>query len=429
MERLNTLPAHEAERWIARGQITSEGLVAACLERIESREDLLGAWDYIDPVKALQEARMLDQRTPQGPLHGIPVGLKDTIETADMPTSYGSPIYEGHRPPRDASCVARIRGAGGLILGKTATTEFALYPPTKTVNPHNLAHTPGGSSSGSAAAVADFMVPLAIGTQTAGSVIRPAAFCGIVGFKPSFDLIDRRGVRLVSETLETIGILARNIEDVALLGEVLTGQPLSLGTIESDSPTIGLCPTTDWRHASSETIWALEEASKRLKDHGMPVEEVKLPPPFSQLPKAHATVMAFEAARSLAHEHNNHKKHLSPNLREFLASGSRISLKEYDKALSRGAECRALLQQVFSVVDFIVTPSTIGEAPKGLSSTGDPVFNRTWTFLYTPCIHLPIFKGPQGLPLGIQVVGPFGEDARLLGASHKLMECFRSPSV
>jgi Asp-tRNA(Asn)/Glu-tRNA(Gln) amidotransferase A subunit family amidase len=370
----------------------------------------------------------MDRKPFKGPLHGIPVGVKDIMDTADMPTCYGSPIYQDHRPARDASCVARIRAAGGIVLGKTETTEFALFHPAKTANPHNLDHTPGGSSSGSAAAVADFMVPLATGTQTAGSIIRPAAFCGVFGFKPSYGLIERTGVKPVSDTLDTIGIFTRDLEDLALLGEILTGRPFSsLDNNQDDPLTIGFCPTHEWPLASPETVWALEEASRRLKAHGIRVKEVKLSDPFSRLGKAHETVMVFEAAGSLALEYERHKKHLSSKLREVLELGNATSGKEYEEALACGMECRALLQEIFSQVDFLLAPSVMGEAPKGLSSTGDPVFNRIWTFLYTPCLHLPMFKGPQGLPLGVQLVGRSGDEARLLGTSHRIMGCLTDP--
>jgi Asp-tRNA(Asn)/Glu-tRNA(Gln) amidotransferase A subunit family amidase len=417
MRGLNELSALEASKLIRKGEMTSEALLGACLKRINEREETVRAWTYLDREKALEEARSLDRSSNRGLLHGIPIGVKDIMDTADMPTSYGSPIYSGHRPAWDASCVALIRAAGGLVLGKTVTTEFAVFHPGKTTNPHNPAHTPGGSSSGSAAAVADFMVPLALGTQTGGSTIRPASFCGVIGYKPSFGLINRAGVKPCAESLDTIGIFARNAQDAALLASVLTGRPFNTNELQPAAPRVGLCRTYEWPTAAPETVTAFERAGKQLKDSGARVQEVELPEPFSRLADAQSKVMDFEMARSFAYEYSAHRDQLSEKLKEIIASGQTISTATYDNAVALASECSNLLERSFAGLDVLLAPSAIGEAPEGLTSTGDPIFNRIWTFLHVPCINIPAFTGPRGLPVGLQIIGPLWSDSHLLATS------------
>lgn len=390
----------------------------ACLKRIGEREETVGAWIYLDHEKALEQVRTLDRSSNRGLLYGIPVGVKDIMDTADMPTTYGSSIYHGHHPPWDASCVALIRAAGGLVLGKTVTTELAVFHPGKTTNPHNPAHTPGGSSSGSAAAVADFMVPLALGTQTAGSTIRPASFCGVVGYKPSFGLISRAGVKPCAESLDTVGVFARNVEDTALLASVLTGRPFNMNEIQPVAPRVGLCRTYEWPAAAPETVAAFEKAGNQLGDSGAMVREVELPEPFSRLADAQVTAMNFEMARSFAYEYSAHRDQLSDKLKEMIVSGQAISPAAYDNAVALAVECRNLLERIFSGLDVLLAPSAMGEAPDGLTSTGDPIFNRIWTFLHVPCINIPAFTGPRGLPVGLQTVGPLGGDSHFLATSN-----------
>jgi Asp-tRNA(Asn)/Glu-tRNA(Gln) amidotransferase A subunit family amidase len=418
MVRLNELAAVEASRMMAAGRITSEALVEACLEKIRGREKIVGAWEYLDPDRALEQARALDGLPRRGPLHGIPVGVKDIMDTADMPTAYGSGIYRDNHPSWDASCVTMIRAAGGLVLGKTVTTEFAVFHPGKTTNPHNLAHTPGGSSSGSAAAVADFMVPLALGTQTGGSIIRPASFCGVVGYKPTFGLINRAGVKPCAESLDTVGLFARTIEDAAFFASVLTGRPslVRRETLET-APRIGLCHTHEWPYAAPETIRAFEEAGNRLARSGAEVREVNLPEPFAHLVEAQTAIMLYEMARAFAYEYTNHRDQLSSKFQELVESGQAYSPEEYDKALALATKCRGLLNDVFSNLDVLLVPSAVGEAPEGLSSTGDPIFNRIWTLLHVPCVNIPASTGPKGLPVGLQIVGRIGDDAHTLAAS------------
>ncbi|MCE5242748.1 MAG: amidase, partial [Desulfobacteraceae bacterium] len=425
--RLNEMTAGEAAKGIAEGSISSVALVAACIERIGDREDTVGAWEYLDPEHALRQARELDRSPWRGLLHGIPVGIKDIMDTADMPTAYGSPIYRAGTPAWDAACVSLIRAAGGIVLGKTVTAELACTWPGKTRNPHNPAHTPGGSSSGSAAAVADFMVPLATGTQTAGSVIRPGSFCGVVACKPSFGWISRAGVKLVSDSLDTIGFFSRSVEDAALLAAVLTGRTsLLLQEPETQKPKIGLCRTFEWPYAEEGTRTAFEAARNKLEEAGIAVGEVALPAPFSGLAAAQREIMAFEAARSLSFEYQQHREMLSPFVTGLIEAGEAVTTHAYDTALALTARCRALLPEVFSGYDALLAPSAAGEAPEGLESTGDPIFDRIWTLLHVPCVNIPITSGPKGLPVGLQLVGRIGEDRRVLFAADWLMRNLHS---
>jgi Asp-tRNA(Asn)/Glu-tRNA(Gln) amidotransferase A subunit family amidase len=411
----SSLSATEAARRIERGELTSEALVAACLERIAARDEEVHAWAFVDKAHALAQARALDRSPRRGPLHGIPVGLKDIIDTAELPTEYNSPIYRGHRPRADAACVMALKAAGAVVLGKTATTEFANNYPAPTRNPHDLAHTPGGSSSGSGAAVADFMVPLALGTQTGGSVIRPAAFCGVAGIKPSFGSINRAGVKPVSESLDTIGVFARQVEDLALSLEALSGKATPDWGSFSGKPRIGLCRTPRWSLADTATQESLERAASRLLQAGAQVRDFDMPSQSEQLFDRHKLVMGFESARALAWEYASHPEKLSSNLKARLEEGAKVTREAYDGMRVTAERCRRWLAEDMRELDFLLTPSAPGEAPASLASTGDPVFNRAWTLLGVPCITLPYGRGPKGLPLGVQLVGAFDGDAALLG--------------
>ncbi len=415
MSHLNLLSATEARKQIAAGKITSEQLVRDCLERIAVREPLVGAWAHLNADAATQHARELDQSTTKGLLHGIPVGVKDLIDTCDMPATYGSAIYANHRPAWDAPCVALARAAGAVVLGKTVSTEIAYFTPGKTANPRNTAHTPGGSSSGSAAAVADHMVPFAFGTQTAGSVIRPAAFCGVVGYKPSFGLINRAGVKSLSDTLDTIGTLARNVPDAALLAAAASGrEELVIDQPLSTKPTVGICRTFEWPRAQAETRASMDLAIRQLGAAGVTLIDIDLPPNVAGLVQAQLDIMTYEMARSLAYEWHAHRARLSVKLQELIAAGAALPRERYDAAITLARNCRRMGEALFSRVDVLLAPSAIGEAPAGLGATGDPLFNRVWTLLHTPCVHLPFTQGPNGMPVGLQVVGPRGADRHTL---------------
>jgi Asp-tRNA(Asn)/Glu-tRNA(Gln) amidotransferase A subunit family amidase len=418
MEKLNELSAAEAARRLQAGSLTAEALAAACLERIAARNNEIHAWAYVDRDRVLQQARALDRLPRRSRLHGVPVGVKDVLDTADQPTEYGSPIYRGHQPRADAAAVALLRQAGCLILGKTHTTEFANNHPAPTRNPLNLAHTPGGSSSGSAAAVADFMVPLALGTQTGGSVIRPAAFCGVPACKPSFGAINRQGLKFDAESLDTIGVFGRTVEDLALALEPLTGRAApDFGTFES-KPRVGLCRTPRWKDADAASQANLEAAAQALARAGARVHSFELPPGSDQLFDRHKVIMGYENARALAWEYFNHPEKISADLKPRLDEGWQFTRAEYDALRNHASRCRSALVDAMREVDFLITPSAPGEAPAMLTTTGDPVFNRAWTLLGTPCVTIPHGKGPKGLPLGVQLVGAFDADSALLRWAH-----------
>ena len=407
---LNELSASDLARGLARREISARELVRACLDRIELREPQVQAWVHVAADDALARARQLDEAPVQGLLHGLPIGVKDLFDTFDMPTTYGSPIYASHRPAADAAVVALCREQGAIMLGKTVTTEFATFTPGKTRNPQRLTHTPGGSSSGSAAAVADQMVPLAFASQTAASVIRPAAFCGIVGFKPSFGLVNRAGVKALSDSLDTLGFLARSVPDVALFAAAATGDTGLMKLDVSSTPRVALCHTHEWPHADEDTRRAMEQAARGLARAGVPVRELELPAAFSGLLQAQKDIMSFDLARSLAHERTHHSDSLSPGLRELLASGQQVSIDQYRAAQQLAHSARSMVSAAFGEHEVILAPSARGEAPATLEQTGDPVFGRVWTLLGLPCVHLPFTRGATGMPVGLQVIGRHGED-------------------
>lgn len=412
---LNQISAADAARALAAGKLTSEALVAACLERIKQREDAVRAWAFIDPELALKQARQCDREAPKSRLHGIPVGVKDVIDTCDMPTEYGSPIYRGHRPACDAACVAQVREAGGVILGKTVSTEFATRHPNKTRNPHNLGHTPGGSSSGSAAAVADCMVPIAFGTQTSSSTIRPAAFCGVIGYKPTFNLINRAGLKFLSESLDTLGLLTRTVEDAALMVETLAGLPETPFTaVATLKPRVGFCRTPYWSQADAASQANLERAAQVLAAAGATVSAVDLTSEFSKLAETQITVSAYEFFRALTHERTRFPQLISASLTARIAAGGKVTRSQYEKGLALAERCRQRIADTLRDYDVLLAPSAPGEAPSGLGGTGDPIFGLMWTLLLLPCLTLPYGKGPTGLPLGVQVIGRHGGDAALL---------------
>ncbi len=427
---LNTLTASEIVRALAAGEATCEAVVRACLARIDRREKEIHAWASIDPELALRHACELDRGPPRGPLHGVPIGVKDIIDTADLPTEMGSPIYRGHRPIADAACVALARAAGALVLGKTVTCEFAGMTPGPTANPHNLAHTPGGSSSGSAAAVADFMVPVAFGTQTGGSVLRPAAYCGVFGFKPTFGAFNRKGVYPAAESLDTLGLLARSLDDLELLSAVLELRPPSQPAVLNAPPRVGLCRTPLWRAAQAETVAAVEDAAARLGKAGAQVREVVLPDEFADLRHAaRESINNYERAAAMAHEWNGDHEAISSELRRRIALGRAMPHAEYVAALQFAEDCRGRLAAVFAEVDVLLTPCVNGEAPRGLGGTGDPGFQAIWTILHVPALTLPTDRGPNGLPVGIQLVAARHADRRLFACARWIWQRLGSPDT
>jgi len=419
--QLLELDASQAAALLARRELKSEDLVRACLERISERDGELHAFTQLDPVSALAQARALDAGPVRGPLHGLPIGVKDLFDTADLATSYGSAIYAGHRPAIDAASVALCREAGAVVMGKTVTTEFAYFQPGPTRNPHNPLHTPGGSSSGSAAAVADRMLPLALGTQTAGSIIRPAAYCGVVGYKPSHGLVSGAGVKSLSQTLDVVGGFGRSVRDVGLLGSVLTGDARLASLGESAAPRIGLFQTPAWPQADADTQRAWELATKALASHTEACQDAALPPDFGELIQLQKEVMAFEMARALSHERLRHRARLSERLLALLDEGMAIAGATHTSHLARTADWRLRIDALFERHDVLLTPSATGEAPAGMA-TGDPLFCRSWSLLGLPSVHLPFTAGAKGLPIGLQLVGRFGADHELLAAAHWVHE-------
>jgi Asp-tRNA(Asn)/Glu-tRNA(Gln) amidotransferase A subunit family amidase len=413
------------------GAIESAQLVEACLARVRETDTQVQAWAFLDPDHALAQARAADEwrleGRPTGPLHGVPVGIKDIFDTADMPTENGSVLHAGRTPSRDATVVAMLRAAGAVIMGKTVTTEFATQAPGKTRNPHDPEHTPGGSSSGSAAAVAAGMVPLAIGSQTNGSVIRPAAFCGVLGFKPTHGLIPRHGMLTLSRTLDHVGLFARAVADLALLAGQLVGYDerdpdtrprarIPFAEVAAEEPPLppmlAFVRTPHWERADEETKGAFAELIEHLGDR---VEELELSPSAAEAWEWHRTIMEAEMAANLEREWEKGRDRLSVSLREQLDRGREVRALDYQRAVARTRPMYESFVELFEQrYDAILTPAAPGTAPKGLASTGDPSFCTLWTLCGMPAVSLPLMQGTNGLPLGIQLVGPRDGDARLL---------------
>lgn len=394
--------------------LSAESVAYACLDRIAERDTAIHAWVALQPEAVIAQACALDRTGPAGWLHGIPMGVKDVFDTFDLPTRYGSPIYAGHQPQADAAAVALCREAGAVVLGKTATTEFANLKACETRNPHNPDYSPGGSSSGSAAAVADGMAYLALGTQTAGSIVRPAAFCGVVGYKPSFSLVPRAGVKSTCESLDTVGGFARCVEDVALLAATLTGDVRMLHLETDDRPRVGFLRTPYWDQVSEQAQAAIGLAARALSGAGARVADVNLDQVLAPLVQAQDDIMSFEIFRALSHERRLSLNQISPELQGVLDKGSHIRFEAYLELRQTALRSAAAINQVFDHYDVLLTPGALDEAPRFGQGTGDPLLCRTWTLLGLPCVALPCGTGGAGLPLGIQLVGRFGQDYPLL---------------
>lgn len=415
MADLNTLTATELAHRIDAGAATAEAIVRAHLARIDERDAAVLAWSHLAGEAALERARVLDRGPRQGLLHGIPMGVKDIIDSWDQPTTYGSPIYKTHQPLADAATVALAKGEGAILLGKTVTTEFANRHPGVTRNPHNPAHTPGGSSSGSAAAVADFQAVLGTGTQTGGSVIRPAAFCGVVGYKPTYGHFATAGMKANTEWLDTIGAYARSVEDIALFRAALMAMPYRPVAALDTPPRIAVCFTHHKDELSAEGMTAVQEAAAQLARAGASVSEIELPPPVRDMTEGQRTLSAFDGPRAHADEARRFPHLLSESLKnDKLAAGAKIDYATWVAARRLGEKGRAAVDAMFGAFDAILTAPAPGEAPIGLAATGKATFNLLWTYLWMPCVTLPFTRGPTGLPVGIQLVGRQHEDAALL---------------
>jgi Asp-tRNA(Asn)/Glu-tRNA(Gln) amidotransferase A subunit family amidase len=429
--RLAWLPAAETARLIAGGAISAEDHVRACLAQIGQTEPTVQAWEHLDPDSALEQAREADDHRrrglPCGPLHGVAIGIKDIIDVRGLPTGDGSVLHAGRIARRDATVVGRLRAAGAVILGKTVTTEMATYAPGRTRNPHDPEHTPGGSSSGSAAAVAAGMVPVALGSQTNGSIIRPASYCGVYGFKPSFGLVPRGGVLTLSRALDHVGVLARSLEDLALVTECIAGfaeddadtlpprarPPLSAVLAQEPPlpPKLALVRTPFWDRLDADARATFDELAQALGDRA---DTVELPPEIAEAVDWHRTVFEADLAANFEPEYERGADRLSASLRGQIERGRRVPAIDYLRALARIAPARAGFDELLGGYDAIVTPATLGTAPKGLDSTGDPLPATLWTYCGMPALSLPLARGENGLPLGVQLVGRYGDDARLL---------------
>lgn len=428
MSNLAELSAYEAAEAIRRGDTTSEALVAACLDRIAYVEPEIGAWAHLDAAYALQQAQAADEDRRSGkgigPLHGVPVGIKDIIDTADMPTAHGSPIFKGRQPAADAACVAALRSAGAIIIGKTVTTELALLSPAATRNPRNPGHTPGGSSAGSAAAVASGMIPAALGTQTAGSVLRPASYCGIYGFKPTYGLIPRQGVLMQSHTLDTVGVLGRSVEDLALVTDCMSAyspadaasyphsRPSLLATAREPAPLpplFAFVKTPAWDEADPLLREAFGELVAEL---GAQVQEIEVPS-LEDVMAAQRLIQLAENAHYYGPLMARAPDLLTDGLKERLEAGLAIGAQDYIAALTARESAYSVIDDVLNDYTAILTPATPGPAPNSLETTGSPIFNGLWTYLGTPAVTLPLLEA-DGLPIGVQLVGQRRDDGRLL---------------
>ena len=434
---LCALGLSEAAAEIREGRIGAVELVTACLDRIAEVEPGVQAWTFLDGEHALNQAAALDEQRalgrPIGPLHGVPVGIKDIFDTGDMPTEFGSPLWAGRTPRSDAAAVSSLRVAGAVIMGKTVTTEYAYFHPGKTRNPHDKERTPGGSSSGSAAAVAAFMVPGAIGSQTNGSTIRPAAYCGVVGYKPTHGLIPRSGALLLSRALDHVGIFARSVEDAALLAEVMAGvdaedpdtRPIARPPLAATAasppplpPRFAFVRSVAWDRAEPVTHEAFGELVEALGEGAV---DVDIGESFGRALDFQKVVMEVEMAHNFHRDYETGADKLSAQLRGLIERGRKYTAVEYTAALAGSARLNASLDSVFDEYDAILTPAAPGPAPRGLEATGDPVFCTTWTYLGTPAVSLPLLRDEAGLPMGVQLVGRRGNDARLLRTARWLV--------
>jgi len=422
---LTELTATDAARLIANRELSSVELTRACLDRITARNPDVLAFRHLDPDFSLAEAAKADQGSPKSPLHGVPFAVKDVIDTKDFPTECGTQIRAGRRPSKDATCVSLMRDAGAVLLGKVVTTEYALFHPNETRHPMDLERTPGGSSSGTGAAVCDRMVPIAFGNQTAGSLIRPAAFCGVYGLKPTHGTTDGTGILPLQLYFDTLGYMARSIADIQTFYSVVSRRDQHQIWPLDKRPKIGLCETFQWEFSTHEAREVLNGAAERFKACGANVEKFVLPDAYSDLVTVHRRVLYTGIARSLDADYRKSKNLMSEAMLLLLEEGRATSDADYDVAFAYADQCRANVNQIFDDYDAIVCPSAPGEAPKG-TATGNPIFQVTWTLLGVPCLNLPVGIGPNGMPLGIQLIGRRGDDDKILALGDYLMRNFET---
>ncbi|MFV2054045.1 amidase [Aliiroseovarius sp. YM-037] len=425
MTPLNELSATEIACHIREGRTTPSDVMTAHLDRIAAREAEVGAFQYLDADAAMARAQRADRQPPTGPLHGVPFVTKDIIDTADMPTGWGFAPYDTRQPTRNAACVEALIAAGAVPIGKTVTTEFAYFRPGKTANPHHLDHTPGGSSSGSAAAVADHMAPLGLGSQTAASLIRPAAYCGVAAFRPTLGGFPLAGVMGLSPALDTLGVLARGVADLSLATEVLSGQRLPPPPAFEDAPPrISLMRGPHWQDGSLEMRDVCVRAMTALETQGAEVGDIAHPDIFAALTEAQITVMGYETAHTRAAEFDQYPDDISPQFAALVRAGQAVDERSYQQALRTRERANTLLNALMGDVDALLVPSAPGPAPHGLAATGDPLFSRMWNLLQVPTVALPYGKTGTGLPLGIQLIARRGDDAHLLAVAERAERAF-----
>ncbi len=419
--RLNELTASDIVRAVRRGDVTCESIVRACLERIDEREDAVQAWEYIDRDAVLRTARSLDVRGARGILAGVPFGVKDIIDTADIPSQYGSPIYAGHQPKTDAACVALSRKADAVLLGKTVTTEFANRHPARTRHPLDPARTSGGSSSGSAAAVADSMVPVALGTQTTGSTIKPGSFCGVFAYRPTFGELSCGGVKQSAWSLDTLGIYARSVEDISRYRDALLGRERESILHEVAKPRVAFCRTHKWDEIEPATRALFEDAARRLRQTGVDVRDVTLPTEFDEMEEAHKWISSYEFSRNYTWEIENHWEQISETLRKGrLKNGLSCTFERYSQAKLHVEQTSGMLDGIFDDYDVLLTSPVVGEAPVGFGDTGNSSLCGMWTALHVPVVTIPVFRGPNNLPIGAQLIARRGSDEALFGIADSI---------
>ncbi|MBM3485218.1 MAG: amidase [Alphaproteobacteria bacterium] len=410
-----TLTATEAAALIRSRKLSAAELAEACLDRVRRREPEVEAWAHIDPDRVRAAARAADAVAPRSALHGIPFGVKDVIDSADLPTEYGSEIFAGNRPSQDAACIAKMKAAGAVLMGKTVSTEFATYRPGKTRNPVNAGHTPGGSSSGSAAAVGDRMVPIAFGNQTAGSLIRPAAYCGVCALKPTFGTVDLGGILALENSFDTLGYMARSFDDIAAFYGIVRGvaMPPVPDTLPRP-PRIGVLANFNTDVTEAPSREAVARAATRLGSLGASVGDVRLPDTYASLPATHATILNVGLSRNLGEIYRTNGNRISERLRGMIEDGLACPPDRLAAAVDHAERCRRGINTVFGDWDVFLCPSAPGEAPEGLGTTGNPIFQLAWTLMHLPCATVPFGLGPRGLPVGVQIIGREGEDETVL---------------
>jgi len=419
--RLNELTASDIVRAVRHGDATCESIARACLERIAEREGAVQAWEYIDRPAVLATAKGLDQRGAQGILAGVPFGVKDIIDTADIPSEYGSPIYAGHQPKTDAACVALSRKADAVLLGKTVTTEFANRHPARTRHPLDPARTSGGSSSGSAAAVADAMVPVALGTQTTGSTIKPGSFCGVFAYRPTFGELSCAGVKQSAWSLDTLGIYARSVEDLSRYRDALLGRQRESELRSVSKPRVAFCRTHKWDEVEPSTRALFEDAALRLRKIGVDVRDVTLPTAFNEMEEAHKWISSYEFTRNYTWEIENHRDKISETLQKGrLKNGLSCSFERYSQAKLHAEQTCKMLDAIFDDYDALLTSPVVGEAPVGFSDTGNSSLCGMWTALHVPVVTIPVFRGPTNLPIGAQLIARRGNDEELFGIADSI---------